>query len=68
MKRYPGSIIETFKEVEFETMKWPTGVDEGGGTTTKDVEGKYLSAFYAFPPKASCTQNIQCLQGYRQRS
>ncbi|MHB8879231.1 MAG: OmpA family protein [Myxococcaceae bacterium] len=60
VKRYPGSLITEFNQKEFEEFKFPTADDDDTGEVKiKVVEGKYLSASYSFPLKASCTQVIR---------
>ncbi len=54
VKRYPGSIITSFEQKEFEVFAFPMGK----GTVEK-AEGKLHLAKYRFPKGQSCTQVLR---------
>jgi OmpA-OmpF porin, OOP family len=55
VKRYPGStIFADYVEKDFEAADLPVS-----SSRCEHVEGKYYTAVYAYPPKASCTQVLR---------
>ena len=69
LKRYPGAVMTSLDEKEFEEFQFPTG-DGESEVTTKPVEGGFFHAEYTYPLKASCTQVIRSwiIAGFKTRS
>jgi outer membrane protein OmpA-like peptidoglycan-associated protein len=58
LKRYPGAVMTTFDEKEFEEFQLTVG-EKDGEAVTQPVEGAFFHAEYQFPLKTSCTQVIR---------